>query len=94
MSDPEAVAGGNRPVAVQLYSMRDELARDRAGVLRRLAGFGYRTVEPFDVLTDPDGLRAELDAAGLAVCSVHTQPVRGRMPRPRSAGPPRSARAR
>jgi sugar phosphate isomerase/epimerase len=74
MSDPEAAAGGNRPVALQLYSMRDELAQDRPGVLRRLAGFGYRTVEPFDVLTDPDVLRAELDAAGLAVCSVHTQP--------------------
>ena len=93
MSDPEAVAGGNRPVAVQLYSMRDELAGDRAEVLRRLAGSGYRTVEPFDVLTDPDVLRAELDEAGLAVCSVHTRPS-GTAPRPRSAGPPRSGRAR
>ena len=27
MSDPEATAGGNRPVALQLYSMRDELAQ-------------------------------------------------------------------
>ena len=71
--DPGAVTG-NRPVALQLYTVREELAKDRPGVLRRLAGFGYRTVEPYDVLTDPGTLRAELDAAGLAVCSVHTQP--------------------
>jgi sugar phosphate isomerase/epimerase len=69
-----STAGGNRPVALQLYSVRDELGAGRAGVLRRLAGFGYRTVEPYDVLTDPDVLRAELDAAGLGVCSVHTRP--------------------
>jgi sugar phosphate isomerase/epimerase len=67
-------SSGNRPVALQLYTVRDELGADRAGVLRRLAGFGYQTVEPYDVLTDPDLLRAELDAAGLGVCSVHTRP--------------------
>jgi sugar phosphate isomerase/epimerase len=65
---------GNRPVALQLYTVRDEIGAGRAAVLRRLAGFGYRTVEPYDVLTDPDVLRGELDAAGLGVCSVHTQP--------------------
>src|ERR1700753_1385154 len=69
-----SAAGGNRPVALQLYSVRDELGADRAGFLRRLAGSGYGTVEPYDVLTDPDLLRAELDAAGLGVCSVHTRP--------------------
>jgi sugar phosphate isomerase/epimerase len=73
MSTP-AAASGNRPVAVQLYSVREQLAADRPGVLQRLAGFGYRAVEPFDVLTDPDTLRAELDEAGLAVSSVHTRP--------------------
>ena len=62
------------PLAVQLYTVRQEIAADRAGALRRLAGFGYGAVEPFDVISDPDGLRADLDAAGLAVCSVHTRP--------------------
>ena len=62
------------PLAVQLYTVREELADDRARVLRRIAGFGYAAVEPFDVISDPDGLRADLDAAGLAVCSVHARP--------------------
>ena len=62
------------PLAVQLYTVRDELADDRARVLQRIAGFGYGAVEPFDVISDPDGLRADLDAAGLAVCSVHARP--------------------
>ena len=62
------------PLAVQLYTVREELAGDRARVLRRIAGFGYGAVEPFDVISDPDGLRADLDAAGLAACSVHARP--------------------
>src|SRR5579875_2884030 len=64
----------SNPVALQLYTVRDELGKDQAGVLQRLAGFGYQVVEPFDVFTDPQGLRADLDAAGLSVCSVHTRP--------------------
>ena len=32
-------------------------------------------MEPFGILTDPDGLRADLDAAGLFACSVHAAPM-------------------
>jgi sugar phosphate isomerase/epimerase len=42
-------------------------------VLRRIAGFGYGAVEAHDVRTDPEALRADLDEAGLAVCSVHAK---------------------
>lgn len=62
------------PVALQLYTVREDLAGDRADILRRIAGFGYGAVEPYDVITDPAGLRADLDAAGLTVCSVHARP--------------------
>lgn len=62
------------PVALQLYTVREELAADRAGVLRRIAGFGYGAAEPYDVISDAAGLRADLDAAGLTVCSVHARP--------------------
>ena len=61
----------NSPPALQLYSVREELATGRMPVLRRIAAFGYGAVEPYDVRTDPERLRGELDEAGLAVCSVH-----------------------
>jgi sugar phosphate isomerase/epimerase len=61
------------PPALQLYTLRDVLPTGRAEVLRRVADFGYGAVEPYDVLTDPEQLRAELDEAGLAVCSVHAK---------------------
>ena len=49
-------------------------ARDgQDAVLRRIGDFGYGAVEPYDVLTDPERLRADLDEAGLAVCSVHAR---------------------
>jgi len=62
------------PPALQLYTLREQLAATgRKGVLRSVADFGYGAVEPFDVLTDPEQLRADLDEAGLAVCSVHAK---------------------
>ena len=65
------------PPALQLYTVREALATGRTEVLRRIAGFGYGAVEPFDVQTDPDQLRADLDEAGLAVCSVHAKILDG-----------------
>jgi sugar phosphate isomerase/epimerase len=59
------------PPALQLYTVREHLRGDRAAVLRRVAAFGYGAVEPFDVRTDPQRLRADLDQAGLLACSVH-----------------------
>jgi sugar phosphate isomerase/epimerase len=61
------------PPALQLYTLREEVATGRKGVLGRVADFGYGAVEPYDVLTDPEQLRAELDEAGLAACSVHAK---------------------
>jgi sugar phosphate isomerase/epimerase len=59
------------PPALQLYTVRHHAQRNRAGVLRQVAAFGYGAVEPYDVRSDAEGLRADLDQAGLAVCSVH-----------------------
>jgi len=67
------VPAGNPP-AVQLYSVREQLPGDRKGVLKRIAAAGYGAVEPFNILADPAGLHADLDAAGLSVCSVHAVP--------------------
>ena len=59
------------PPALQMYSVREQIGTDRLGVLRRIAGFGYGAVEPYNVRTEPDKLRADLDEADLAVCAVH-----------------------
>ncbi len=73
-SNPGHPAAGHPP-ALQLYTVREQLAAGRAGVLNRIAGFGYAAVEPFGILDDPAGLAADLAAAGLAVCSVHATPA-------------------
>ena len=66
------------PPALQLYTLREELkTTGREAVLRRVADFGYGAVEPYDTLTDPEQLRADLDEAGLAVCSVHAKILDG-----------------
>jgi sugar phosphate isomerase/epimerase len=65
----------SNPPALQLYSLREQLPADRKGLLQRIAAAGYGAVESWNVLADPEGLRADLDAAGLAVCSVHAHPA-------------------
>jgi sugar phosphate isomerase/epimerase len=65
----------SNPPALQLYSVREQLPADRKGVLQRIAAAGYGAVEAVNVLADPAGLRADLDAAGLEVCSVHAYPT-------------------
>ncbi len=64
------------PLAVQLYSVREQLpGATRKGVLERITQRPVTApVEAFDVLSDTEGLRADLDAAGLTVCSVHAIP--------------------
>jgi sugar phosphate isomerase/epimerase len=63
----------SNPLALQLYTLRDQLPAGRKAVLQAVRGFGYGAVEPYDVRTDPEALRADLDEAGLAVCSVHAR---------------------
>jgi sugar phosphate isomerase/epimerase len=66
------------PPALQLYTLREQLETiGRKAVLQSVADFGYGAVEPYDVLTDPEQLRADLDEAGLAVCSVHAKILDG-----------------
>ncbi|WP_129667292.1 sugar phosphate isomerase/epimerase family protein [Phytoactinopolyspora endophytica] len=71
----------SKPLAVQLYSARDQIAEDRDGVLRRLAAIGFGAVEPFEPLKDPAGFRKISDDLGLVVCAVHAVDlVRGAEP--------------
>ncbi len=61
-----------KPVAAQLYSLREELARDFEGTVRGVAEIGYAGVEPFGGM--PGGLEASAELfreLELEVCSSH-----------------------
>ncbi|MFD9904276.1 sugar phosphate isomerase/epimerase family protein [Streptomyces sp. NPDC059063] len=71
-----------RPLSVQLYSVRDELAADRAGTLGRLAEMGYGAVEAFDVTADAAGLGRIADGLGLTFSGAHVVHALTRDPGP------------
>ena len=60
------------PVALQLYSVRDDLARDYAGTLKKVKEMGYDYVE-FAGFHDMDAaeVKKHLDTAGLKAISAH-----------------------
>ncbi|MDQ3702941.1 MAG: sugar phosphate isomerase/epimerase [Chloroflexota bacterium] len=61
------------PIALQLYSVRDECARDLPGTLKAVADMGYDGVEfaGYYGRSAPE-LRAMLDDLGLKVAGTHT----------------------
>ncbi|MCC7145512.1 MAG: TIM barrel protein [Phycisphaeraceae bacterium] len=63
----------NLPVGLQLYSVRQECAKDLPGVLQRVAQMGYEGVEfaGFYSYAAKD-LRRMLDEVGLKCCGSHT----------------------
>lgn len=68
------------PLSVALYSVREPLRSDLQGTLDRLAGIGYTLVEPFDIVSDPSGLRSALAASGLRAPTAHASVTRDRDP--------------
>ena len=63
------------PLGIQLYTLREPLAKDFTGTLMALQKIGYRQVETAGLLNqDPASFRAALDAAGLSVPSQHIIP--------------------
>jgi sugar phosphate isomerase/epimerase len=65
------------PLGIQLYSVRDDIGPDRlAATLARLAAAGFTHAEPYDILTDPEGLAAALRGAGLRADTAHASVLR------------------
>ncbi|MFJ3416168.1 MULTISPECIES: sugar phosphate isomerase/epimerase family protein [unclassified Streptomyces] len=65
------------PLGIQLYSVREDIGpADLGRTLARLAGLGFTHAEPFDILSDPDGLGTALRNAGLSIASAHTSVLR------------------
>ena len=61
-----------KPIALQLYSLRDAAKEDFVGVLERVASMGYQGVEPagFHNLS-PAEFRRVVDDLGMQICSSH-----------------------
>jgi len=72
-ADPAPVSPGRSAgeLSVQLYAVRASLAADLEGTLARLADLGFTKVEPFDLVTLRDGLRAGLGRHGLTAPTAH-----------------------
>ena len=61
-----------KPVAVQLYSLREALAQDLEGTIRSVADIGYVGVEPYGGMPgEPGGVASLFRELGLQVCSSH-----------------------
>jgi sugar phosphate isomerase/epimerase len=62
------------PISVQLYTVRDLLAKDFAGTLKEVARIGYKSVEMAGLgsLTAVEARKA-LDAAGLTIAGAHAR---------------------
>ena len=58
-------------LSVQLYTVRESLARDFEGTLGKLAAFGFTQVEPFAFVNFADELRSGLPNNGLTAPTAH-----------------------
>ena len=72
MTAARGPAGARTPVALQLWSVREDVARDFAATAAAVAEIGYEGVELAGYGNlDAKGARAALDAAGLKVAGMH-----------------------
>ena len=61
-----------KPAAVQLWTLRQEVAADLAGTLKQVADIGYKGIEAwFGAWPEADELKAIVADAGLTVISAH-----------------------
>ncbi|MEI6071221.1 MAG: sugar phosphate isomerase/epimerase [Verrucomicrobiae bacterium] len=62
-----------KPISIQLYTLRDETAKDFPAVLRRLAAIGYKGVEPAGFFGfTPKELRRFVEDLGMVISSTHS----------------------
>ena len=60
------------PIGLQLYSVREDLAKDYEGTLKKVAAAGYQEVEAAGFFNHtPQQVRQAMDAAGLRCVSAH-----------------------
>src|ERR1700748_1582713 len=60
------------PIGLQLYSLREQFAKDVPGTLDKVRDFGFKNVELAGTYgLTPEKFRAELDSRGLKAISGH-----------------------
>lgn len=70
---PSSLPDGSR-MGLELYTVRDQMAKDPEGTIRQVAAIGYKEVEPIDFSgLNPKQYRALMDKYGLTAISGHTQ---------------------
>ena len=62
----------SKPIGLEIYTVRDEFAKDPAGTLEKVGATGYREVE-ISIETPAETLKARLSAANLAAPSTYTE---------------------
>jgi sugar phosphate isomerase/epimerase len=69
-----AASGWADQVGLELYTVRDLIAKDYLGTLEKVAAIGYREIEPASGYGNlsPKGFRAVLDRLGLRMPSTHS----------------------
>lgn len=66
----EAENSYRKNIGIQLYTLRNQLAKDAAGTLKKVAEAGYKQVEPFG-FPDADAMISGAKNAGLEIRSAH-----------------------
>ncbi|MFN2124881.1 MAG: hypothetical protein ACK2UP_15385 [Candidatus Promineifilaceae bacterium] len=61
------------PIALQLYSVREDLARDFEGALQKIKDMGYTAVETGQFAGDPTMQAEKFDEFGLEVVVAHVK---------------------
>ncbi|MBZ4191782.1 sugar phosphate isomerase/epimerase family protein [Niabella beijingensis] len=72
-----AARGSISKVGIQLYSLRDDLPKDPKGILKQLAGFGYKEIESYEGADGMfwglgnKGFKEYVDGLGMKIVSSH-----------------------
>ena len=62
-----------KPIALQLYSLREEAKADFVGVLKRVAAIGYKGVEPAGLHEiEPQEFKRIVEDLGMVISSTHS----------------------
>jgi sugar phosphate isomerase/epimerase len=76
-SSGSKIRGGQKAFGLQLYTLRNEMAKDPKGVLKQVAAFGYKQIESFEGAKGMfwgmgnTGFKSYMDELGMTIVSSH-----------------------